>query len=104
MTTLQTRPGTSLSSSHPVSTGIPEPLSPIAGQLDTLAATLACAQEGLTLLYMKLEPLRAVSPSEGLSEKRPPAASPMEGRLADLIDSAAFLNTSLSNLRAELRI
>jgi hypothetical protein len=83
---------------------IPETPSPIAAQLDTLAATLACAQEGLTLLYIKLEPVRAAVPTEGSAQKRPPSESQMESRLADLIDAAAFLNVQLSNLRGELRI
>lgn len=82
----------------------PEPISPIASQIEALAAQLACAQEGLTLLYMKLEPVRAVNPVPDQTNDRLPSPSPLEGRLADLIDAASFLSFSLSNLRGELRI
>lgn len=82
----------------------PEPASPVTVLVDTLAAQLACAQENATLLYMKLEPVRCPVPQPDAGSNRPLADSPLEGRLADLIDAASFLNASLSNLRAELRI
>lgn len=88
----------------PTTSKAPDPVSPIAEMVEALAAQLACAQENMTLLYLKLEPVRAICPQSGDGEHRPPAASPLEGRLAELIDSASFLNLSLCNLRAELRI
>lgn len=82
----------------------PDPISPIASQVEALAAQLACAQENITLLYMKLEPVRSINPVADQSGERAPAASPLEGRLAELIDAASFVNYSLSNLRGELRL
>lgn len=86
-------------------TRVPEPDSPVTVLVDTLAAQLACAQENITLLFLKLEPVRCPVPTDSQKgHNAPPAQTPLEGRLADLIDAAAFLNTSLSNLRGELRI
>ena len=53
----QARAGQTL---NPSTSKAPEPLSPVANLLDTLAAQLSCAQENMTLLYTKLEPVRAI--------------------------------------------
>lgn len=101
MQELQTR----ISQAHAIPAAkTPEPMSAIASQIEALAAQLACAQENMTCLYLKLEPVRCPNPVPDQTPDRVPGASPLEERLAQLIDAASFVNYSLSNLRGELRI
>lgn len=81
-------------------------LSPVAYLLTQISDELGYAHNAVSVLDNRVTPIRACSPEEGKASVSPKAiaATAMEQKLDDILETVRFLSSRIRRMEAELRI